>query len=193
MPPPLLYRMDPGPMPVRIAHPLSGAETALERAFTYTETSQVRMVLETIERARRAYDGYRGRFSLSVDLGEVAVESAAFFIQCSPRLMGMTAEFEPAPALVETGRTLSLKSYGGGQYRAELSAGDPIAGHLALGTLRWRLAQVPAPVEALNWIVYVPDFRVPWGGGVKVSANELTEDLRGALAEPPPNPAPASP
>ncbi len=193
-PPPRAHGMPEGPMPVRVAHPLGVAESTLERAFTYSGATPIRIALESIGRVQRAYDGYRGSFSLTLELGELQIEHAAFFLRTAPTVMSLSAAFEPGQGLIASGRDATFRGYGPGEFRFSLGPGDPVSGRVELGTLSWWLADTAPPIGKFQWYVFLPDVRVQWGGMPMVLPSESWTDLDPTDAEAVPRPgAPVPP
>lgn len=194
MPPPRAFGMAEGPMPVRVVHPLGGLENTLERAFTYGAPTPVRITLESLDRVRRAYDGYRGSFSLTLELGDVQIDYGAFYLRTTPPMMSLISTFERGRGLISVGREATFRSYGPGEFWVQLVPGEPLTGRVELGTLEWRLADLAPPVGKFQWYVFLPDLRVLWGGNASVSPSEQWTDLDAAVKDPDPPPgAPALP
>jgi len=183
-PPGYAFGMTKDPMAVRVAHPFGPAESTLERAFSYGNASPIRFTLESIERVRRTYDGYRGTMSIALELGDVQIEYGAFYVRTAPPMMNLNVAYERGESLIAAGREVTFRSYGPGEFWLLLGPGEPLAGRVELGTLRWHLADLAPPVSKFQWYVFLPDLRVLWGENAEVSPSEHWTELD--LAEPEP-------
>jgi len=168
-----------GPMAVRVAHPSGLRESRLDDAFSYTPRTRGRLTLEPLSRVRRAYDGYRGEFSIELDVPNVRLDAVAFQIWIEPGLEHFALDVERSEALAALGRTLTIRRYGLLRHRLYVSDGDPISGKISLGTVHWRMADVPSGAERIQLTLRYPDFRALWGGAIEMEVEGAWVDLRG--------------
>lgn len=188
--PPRIFGELSGPVVVRIADPLDLNEHVFKEAYTYHPPSAVELVLAPAARVRRVYDGYRGLFSLSLDIPDVRIDAAAFYLRTEPALNGLEAIAVPSATLTQAGRALQLTKYGDSEFRVVIGPGEPLTGRTALGTVSWRLPNLASPVNAIRWYVLYPDVRVLWGSNVDVLSNDVeihldTLDAKSIPARPP--------
>ncbi len=175
--PPRIFRELTGPMGIRIADPLDKNDYVLKEAYTYQPPSAVTLTLTPIARVQRAYDGYRGIIALSLDIPDVRLDAAAFFLRTDPSLEAMEGQFGRSLALARAGRTLQLTRYGASEFHFVLGPGEPLTGHVELGRFSWRLADPTPAISALRWYVLYPDLRVLWGSNVDVPTNDIEVQL----------------
>lgn len=185
--PPLPFRHDRGPMTVRITQPQGESEATLQDAFAYRGRSTARILLESVERVRRQYDGYRGAFRITMDVPDVKLQDIRFFLRVNPNQALSNVEPITSNALTAYGRTLRLRDMGGGLFRVSLSPGDLLTGPVELGVLQWRVPQVPPRREMVRIRVLYPALRVRWGGFLNLQADDFVLDLREA-GSPEPSP-----
>jgi len=175
--PPRIFRDLSGPMVVRIADPLDVREYVVKEAYTYRPPSGVTLTLTPAARVQRAYDGYRGTIALSLDIPDVRIDVASFYVRTDPALDTMEAEWVSGPELAEAGRDLRVTRYAAGEFHFVLGPGEPLTGRVNLGNFAWRLADAVPRVNGVRWYVLFPDVRVLWGSNVDVPANDVAVQL----------------
>lgn len=192
--PPRIFRELTGPMGIRIADPLDKNDYTLKEAYTYQPPTAVKLTLTPTARVQRAYDGYRGVIALSLDIPDVRLDAASFYVRTDPALEALEGQFARSIALARAGRTLQVMRYGASEFHFVVGPGEPLTGHVELGRFSWRLADLTPAIAKMQWYVLYPDLRVLWGSNVDVATNdvEVQLDKPGAKAVParPPDPTP---
>ncbi len=165
---------------VRIARVPGVYESRLDGAYTYRDRSHARLMLDSVSRARRAYDGYRGQATLVLEVPEVRVEYVDVRLWAEPGMEHLDLQVERSEQLAALGRTVTIRRFGLMEHRVTVGPGEPMTGRVELATLSWRIAEVPARAERLRLFFRYPDVRAQWGGTLSGDLKETWIDLLGA-------------
>jgi hypothetical protein len=184
--PPIASGAKMGPAALRVANRLGNFENTMDAAFTYGAATPVRIELESIDRVREAYDGYRGSLAVTLDLADVRIDNGSFYLYTDPPLGTMDETITHGPGAIAAGRGLLLARIGTGVFLVTIGPGpEPLTGRIELGAISWRLPPPAPEQDRFRFRASDADLEVRWGGRAAVTPGEQSIDLTGAEVEAP--------